>query len=206
MPLRGLYAITDGQLLGRGRLLPYVEAALKGGVRLLQYRDKSQDQTRRRQEAEALKALCRRYAAELIINDDTNLAAQLGVGLHLGQEDGSLAEARALLGPHAIIGATCHASLELAKEAADQGASYVAFGAFFPSRSKPDAKPADVALLERVKSHTQLPVCAIGGIDLDNAPQLLRRGVSLLAVIQALFDAPDSDAVTQRARRFSSLF
>ena len=107
--LRGLYAITDSQLLAHGKLLPYVEAALKGGARLLQYRDKSADAARRLREAEALRELCRQYGADLIINDDAELAARLGVGVHLGQSDGSLAAARALLGRKAIIGATCHA-------------------------------------------------------------------------------------------------
>ena len=115
MNLRGLYAITDSRLLAEGRLLPYVEAALAGGARLLQYRDKSHDQQRRRQEAGALQGLCQRHGAQLIINDDLELAAELGAGLHLGQEDGSLALARQRLGPQAIIGATCHGSLELAK-------------------------------------------------------------------------------------------
>ena len=130
-PLRGLYAITDSQLLADGRLLPYVEAALKGGARLLQYRDKSDDQARRLREASVLAELCARHGAELIINDDAELAARLGVGLHLGQADGSLAAARALLGRKAIIGATCHASLALAEQAAREGASYIAFGRFF---------------------------------------------------------------------------
>ena len=109
MKLRGLYAITDSQLLDDGRLLPYVEAALRGGARLLQYRDKSSDQARRLREAESLRELCERYGAQLIVNDDAELAARLGVGLHLGQTDGSLSAARALLGRQAIIGATCHA-------------------------------------------------------------------------------------------------
>ena len=112
--LRGLYAITDSKLLADGRLLPYAEAALKGGARLLQYRDKSENDARRLREAEALHELCERHGAKLIINDDAELAARLGVGLHLGQEDGSLAAARALLGRNAIIGATCHSRLDLA--------------------------------------------------------------------------------------------
>lgn len=139
MKLRGLYAITDSQLLDDGRLLPYVEAALRGGARLLQYRDKSSDQARRLREAESLRELCERYGAQLIVNDDAELAARLGVGLHLGQTDGSLSAARALLGRQAIIGATCHARLELAEQAVAEGASYVAFGRFFNSSTKPGA-------------------------------------------------------------------
>ena len=114
MKLRGLYAITDSELL-KGKLLPYVEAALKGGATLLQYRDKSSDDARRLREAEALRELCNRYGAALIINDDAELAARLGVGVHLGQTDGPLTPARTLLGRSAIIGATCHAQLDLAE-------------------------------------------------------------------------------------------
>ncbi|MDP3366362.1 MAG: thiamine phosphate synthase, partial [Pseudomonas sp.] len=102
--LRGLYAITDTPLLSGGKLLPYAEAALIGGARLLQYRDKSADDVRRFDEAQTLAELCRRHGATLIINDDLELAARLGVGLHLGQTDGSLATARARLGTEAVIG------------------------------------------------------------------------------------------------------
>lgn len=150
MKLRGLYAITDSELL-KGRLLPYVEAALKGGATLLQYRDKSSDDARRLREAETLRELCNRYGAALIINDDAELAARLGVGLHLGQGDGSLSAARALLGRQAIIGGTCHAQLELAEAAAKEGVSYVAFGRFFNSTTKPGAPSADIALLAAAK-------------------------------------------------------
>ncbi len=117
MKLRGLYAITDSQLLA-GKFLSYVEAALEGGVTLLQYRDKSDDQARRLREAEKLRDLCERYKTQLIINDDAELAARLNVGVHLGQTDGPLSPTRALLGSKAIIGSTCHAQLELAEQAA----------------------------------------------------------------------------------------
>jgi thiamine-phosphate pyrophosphorylase len=116
MKLRGLYAITDSQLLA-GKFLAYVEAALDGGVTLLQYRDKSSDEARRLREAEKLRELCSRYKTQLIINDDFDLAARLGVGVHLGQTDGPLTPARALLGSKAIIGATCHGQIELAEQA-----------------------------------------------------------------------------------------
>ena len=147
MKLRGLYAITDSQLLTDGKLLPYVEAALEGGARLLQYRDKSDDDARRLREAEALRGLCERYGATLIINDDAELAARLGVGVHLGQTDGSLSAARALLGRQAIVGATCHAQLELAEQAVREGANYIAFGRFFQSNTKPGAPAATLELL-----------------------------------------------------------
>jgi thiamine-phosphate pyrophosphorylase len=206
MKLRGLYAITDSQLLAGDKLLPYVEAALKGGARLLQYRDKSSDEARRLREAEALGELCTRYGASLIINDDAELAARLGVGLHLGQGDGSLAAARALLGRQAIIGGTCHASLELAANAVGEGASYIAFGRFYNSQTKPGAPAASLELLEQAKQRFHLPIVAIGGVSLENAPELIARGASMVAVIHALFGASSAAEVERRARAFSALF
>ncbi|MDZ5604503.1 thiamine phosphate synthase [Pseudomonas sp. RP23018S] len=205
MTLRGLYAITDSQLLA-GRLLPYVEAALDGGVCLLQYRDKSDDASRRLREAEALLRLCERYSTHLVINDDAELAARLGVGVHLGQTDGPLTPARALLGRHAVIGSTCHASVDLAAQAAREGASYVAFGRFFNSVTKPGAPAASPELLSQARAQLTLPIAVIGGITLDNAAPLVAHGADLLAVIHGLFGADDAQAVTRRARAFNALF
>lgn len=206
MKLRGLYAITDSTLLADGRLLPYVDAALRGGARVIQYRDKSTDEARRLREADALREACARHGATLIINDDAELAARLGVGLHLGQTDGSLSAARALLGRQAVIGSTCHASLELAAAASREGASYVAFGRFFDSQTKPGAPAATPELLDDARSRLSLPICAIGGVNLENAPTLIARGTSLIAVIHALFSAPTADDVERRAHAFSALF
>ncbi|AZL66846.1 MULTISPECIES: thiamine phosphate synthase [Pseudomonas] len=205
MKLRGLYAITDSQLLA-GRFLSHVEAALEGGVCLLQYRDKSDDAARRLREAEALMTLCERYGTQLIINDDAELAARLGVGVHLGQTDGPLTPARALLGRQAIIGSTCHASLELAQQAAKEGANYVAFGRFFNSVTKPGAPAASVDLLEQARAQVKLPIAVIGGITLDNAAPLVAHGADLLAVIHGLFGADSAQEVTRRARAFNALF
>ncbi|VVN88770.1 thiamine phosphate synthase [Pseudomonas fluorescens] len=205
MKLRGLYAITDSQLLA-GKFLPYVEAALEGGVTLLQYRDKSSDEARRLREAETLRTLCERYNAKLIINDDAELAARLGVGVHLGQTDGPLTPARALLGRNAIIGSTCHAQLELAEQAAKEGASYVAFGRFFNSNTKPGVPAATLDLLDQARSKLHLPICVIGGITLENAAPLVAHGADLLAVVHGLFGAATTQEVTQRARAFKALF
>ncbi|AFO50755.1 MULTISPECIES: thiamine phosphate synthase [Pseudomonas] len=205
MKLRGLYAITDSQLLA-GRFLSHVEAALEGGVCLLQYRDKSDDAARRLREAEGLMKLCERYGTQLLINDDAELAARLGVGVHLGQTDGPLTPARALLGRQAIIGSTCHASLELAAQAASEGASYVAFGRFFNSVTKPGAPAANVGLLEQARPQVKLPIAVIGGITLDNAAPLVAHGADLLAVIHGLFGADSAQEVTRRARAFNALF
>ena len=203
---RGLYAITDSTLLADGRLLPYVEAALEGGARLLQYREKSRDQVRRFDEASALLELCRRYGAELIINDDLELAARLGVGLHLGQEDGSLSEARARLGAGVHLGASCYASLAFAEAALAAGASHPAFGRFYPSLTKPGEARATPALLSEARARFDAPLVVIGGITLDNARPLVAHGADWLAVINALFAADSAAEVERRARAFVSLF
>ena len=204
MKLRGLYAITDSQLLA-GKWVPYIEAALDGGLTLLQYRDKSSDEARRLREAEALRDMCARYNAHLIINDDAELAARLGVGVHLGQTDGPLTPARALLGRQAIIGSTCHSQIELGEQAAKEGASYVAFGRFFNSSTKPGAPTATLDVLDQARARIKLPICVIGGITLDNAAPLVDHGADLLAVVHGLFGAESPQEVTRRARAFNAL-
>lgn len=204
--LRGLYAITDTPLLADGKLLPYAEAALRGGARLLQYRDKSGDAGRRLDEAQALAELCKQHDATLIINDDLELAARLNVSLHLGQGDGSLAAARARLGEDAVIGGTCHAQLELAARAVAEGASYIAFGRFFNSHTKPGAPAATVELLDEARARFAQPIVAIGGVTLETAPGLIARGASMVAVIHALFAADSTTEVEDRARAFAALF
>ncbi len=137
-PLAGLYAITDSGLMTEDCLIPMVEQALKGGAAIVQYRDKSTHQSQRLSQATALTKLCAVYKRPLLINDDIQLAKASGAaGVHLGQGDGSVAEARAALGETAIIGVTCHDSLDLALKAQQQGADYVAFGAFFASQTLP---------------------------------------------------------------------
>ena len=200
----GLYLITDSQLLA-GRLLPAVEQALIGGAKLIQYRDKSTDTSKRFHEAQQLKALCQRYNVPLIINDDLELAAQLGLGVHLGQQDGSIALARQRLGQDAIIGATCHNSLDFAKQAATQGASYLAFGAFYPSSTKPLAKLAELSTLTQAKQLFNLPIVAIGGITLDNARPLIDAGADYLAVISDIFALPTAN-ICQQAEAYLRLF
>jgi thiamine-phosphate pyrophosphorylase len=204
MKLRGLYAITDSQLLA-GKFLSYVEAALEGGVTLLQYRDKGNDESRRLREATALLKLCEQYKTRLIINDDAELASRLGVGVHLGQTDGSLTLARTILGREAIVGATCHGSLELAEQAKADGASYVAFGRFFTSTTKPDAPAIALDILEQARARFHLPIAVIGGVTLENAPQLVAHGADVRAVVHGLFGADTTQEVTRRARAFNTL-
>jgi thiamine-phosphate pyrophosphorylase len=204
MKLRGLYAVTDSRLLA-GKFLSYVEAALDGGVTLLQYRDKSGDETQRLREATALLRLCEQYKTRLIINDDAEVAARLGVGVHMGQTDGSLTDARALLGHKAIVGATCHGSLEMAEKAKADGATYIAFGRFFNSTTKPDAPAVALNVLSQARARFNMPIAVIGGITLENAPQLVEHGADLLAVVHGLFGAENTQEVTRRARAFNAL-
>lgn len=203
----GVYAITDAALLPDDeRLLAACDAALHGGLALLQYRDKSQDAPRRRRQSEALATLCRDHGVPLIINDDLALARELreagfaNVGVHLGQEDTPVSVARRLLGDAAIVGATCHARLDLAERAAGEGASYLAFGRFFASRTKPEAPPADLDLLAEA-SRFDLPRVAIGGLDADNVGQAREAGADLVAMVHAVFGAGDPAANVQRLRQ-----
>lgn len=200
----GLYAVTDSTLLPGERLFEAVEAALRGGAVLVQYRDKSGDAARREAEARRLLDLCRSYRVPLLINDDVALALAIGAdGVHLGRGDGSIEQARERLGPKAIIGATCHDSLAFAAEAAAAGADYLAFGAFYPSSTKPGAQPAKTATLTVAHVKHDLPVVAIGGITVDNAAPLIAARADLVAVVSDLWTAPDIEA---RARAYTRLF
>jgi len=198
--LRGLYAISDGP---RDDLLEACTAALEGGARILQYRDKTRDASRRLDEARALQSLCARFGVPLIVNDDVELAAAVGAtGVHLGEDDGDLASARARLGANAIIGVSCYDSLDRARHFAAAGADYFAFGAFFPSPTKPHARRATLELLREARALGK-PLVAIGGIGVDNAASLIAAGADSVAVISALFGAKD---VRAAAREFASLF
>ena len=201
--LRGLYALTSDDLLVTD-LLPRVELALRGGCRLLQYRDKQRSRVEKIGVAQALKALCARFNALLIINDDVELALIVDAdGVHLGGQDGDLTAARAVLGSHKILGASCYAEFSRAEAAVLAGADYVAFGAFFLSPTKPLAVRAPLALIERCRAELPIPVCAIGGITLANAAPLIAAGANLLAVISDLFAAPDIEA---QAGAYQKLF
>ncbi|MCG5535596.1 thiamine phosphate synthase [Ectothiorhodospira mobilis] len=186
--LRGLYLVTPEE--APHTLLPRVEQALQGGARILQYRDKSGDATRRLETARALKALCADHHALFLVNDDVELAAAVAAdGVHLGREDTGLEEARAALGPEALIGVSCYDRLERAEDAAARGADYVAFGAVFPSSTKPGAVHAPLALIREARTRLHLPIAAIGGITPDNAAQVVHAGAHMVAVIQGVFGA-----------------
>jgi thiamine-phosphate pyrophosphorylase len=199
----GLYAVTPDER-DEARLAAKVHAALVGGAKLIQYRNKLADPAVRRQQAKTLLSLCRRHGTPLIINDYTELALEIGAdGVHLGSEDESIAAARRKLGPQAIIGASCYSLLENARKAQRAGATYVAFGSFFPSSVKPGAVHAPIALLHEAKKELALPVVAIGGINHANAPQIIAAGADSVAVISAVFSASD---VRTAALRLSKLF
>ncbi len=200
--VRGLYAITP-DLEDTALLLGRCEQVLKGGASLLQYRNKKAGTALKREQAFELAALCRRHACLFIVNDDVRLAVEVDAqGAHLGGEDGELAEARRLLGNGRLLGASCYNRIELAHAARSAGADYVAFGAAFTSPTKPGAVRAPLALFREGRT-VGLPVVAIGGITLDNAPSLLEAGVDALAVITTLFDAADAEVP---ARQFAALF
>jgi len=202
MPQCGLYAITPEEK-DAGRLLAQVEAVLRGGAVLVQFRDKSSDDAERSRRAGQLQQLCSGFAVPLLINDDVELAIKVSAaGVHLGRDDGDLIRARARLGEDAIIGASCYSDLGLAARAAEAGVDYLAFGAFQPSTSKPGAQPLDHAVLAEA-TRFGLPRVAIGGINADNAPAAIAAGANLIAVIGALFDCPDPEP---EARRLAALF
>jgi len=199
----GLYAITP-DLADTNELLRKVRLALQGGARVLQYRNKIADAALQLRQASALRALTREFDTTFIVNDDAALAAQVDAdGVHLGGEDGSVAAARAVLGATKLIGVSCYNRAPLALAAVQQGADYVAFGAFFPSSVKPEAVKAEVSILRDARHEIHEPIVAIGGITHHNGAMLIEAGADSLAVISALWDAPDIEA---SAKLFSTLF
>lgn len=201
--IAGLYAITP-DLDDTDDLQRRVAAALRGGTQVLQYRNKSASPRLRLEQCRLLKAMCAEFGVPLIINDHTALAIEIGTdGLHLGGEDGSISAARADLGPDRLLGASCYDSLDRAQAAIVAGANHVAFGSFFPSPVKPDAVRPPLELLTRAKARLDVPVVAIGGITLENAPALITAGADAVAVISAVFSAQD---IEQAASAFQSLF
>ena len=202
--LRGLYVITEDRPQGPQAISAAVAAALDGGARVVQYRDKSDEHARRMAEARALSELCRSRNALFLINDDVTLAAKVGAdGVHLGRDDDDIAHARSQLPGGSLIGRSCYNRFELARVAANEGADYVAFGSFFASPTKPHAVQADPELLTRARDELALPAVAIGGISPENGAALIRAGADMLAVISAVFAAHD---IAAAARAFAPCF
>jgi len=201
--INGLYAITPDEL-NTAELMRKVQLALQGGARVVQYRNKLADPELKLQQALALRQLLNEFDATFLVNDDAQLAAQVDAdGVHLGIDDGGVATARTLLGKTKIIGVSCYNLASLAHEAAQQGADYVAFGAFYSSSVKPDAAKASIAMLQTARSELKLPIVAIGGITGQNGAALIEAGADALAVISALWNAAN---VKTGAQEFSTLF
>jgi thiamine-phosphate pyrophosphorylase len=202
LPRNGIYAITDGQ---PHRLVERTEQALAGGVAMIQYRDLSNDHPRRFAEATALATLCARHGRPLIIDHDIALAQAVGAaGVHLSQADGDPAAARAMLGAQSIVGMSCYASVELAVASARAGASYVSFGAFFPSPTKPQAGRAPLDLLRQTAT-LGIARVAIGGITPDNGRLLVDAGADFIATVSAIYGASDTrTAAAEMAALFTA--
>ncbi len=201
--IKGLYAITPDEQ-DTDILLAKVEAALQGGIGILQYRNKLADHKLKTQQARALLPLCRHYQVPFIINDSIKLCMTLDAdGVHLGADDGNLAEARARLGNGKILGASCYNRFDLALSAQQLGADYVAYGACFASSTKPNAPVAGLHLFTQAKAELHVPAVAIGGITLENAPLVIAAGASSVAVINAIFNADDVKLTSQQ---FTKLF
>jgi thiamine-phosphate pyrophosphorylase len=206
IPLRGLYALTpDDNLLPR--LSALVESALKGGVKWVQYRNKTAPPPLKRAQAAELLRICHAHGARLIINDDVWLAVEIGAdGAHLGRDDipgGGIATARDALGAKRILGISCYDDLDRAEVAVDAGADYIAVGSVFASVTKPQATRASLDVVAAAKQRFRVPVVAIGGITTKNAPQVLAAGADMVAVMSDLFDAMD---IKSQAEKFQKLF
>lgn len=203
-PTTGLYVITRALPGGPEALAEAVSQAIAGGAALVQYREKGGTASTRADEATAVLRACRDRGVPLVINDDIDLARGIGAdGVHLGRGDTSIDAAREALGPRAIVGYSCYNEWARAIEAEQAGASYVAFGSFFPSPTKPNAVRATPGLLRRARENLSLPICAIGGITPDNGAELVQAGADLLAVVSGVFEA---GSVQHAAERYARLF
>jgi len=203
--IQGLYAITDPELIPDNKLISSIEQAILGGARVIQYRNKTASKEIQQQQARQLSVLCKQHKVCFIINDDARLAhAVQADGVHVGKEDGKIADARQLLGNQAIIGVSCYNQLENAQRAITLGADYIAFGRFFPSKTKPQAIQADPTLLKQAAAQLHVPIVAIGGINRDNAQQLIQYGADSIAVINDLLH--DNQQIYNTAKTYQAFF
>lgn len=194
---RGIYAITDCANNTERELLEKSEKILKTGISLFQYRNKESDQQKKKRLSQELQSLCLQHNVPFIVNDDVALAKDISAdGVHLGKDDGDIHLARKTLGAK-IIGVSCYSDIDRATEVAKSGADYIAFGAFFPSITKPDAKKAEIDLVVQAKLQLSIPIVAIGGITPENAKPLIDANIDYLAVISGLYSASDTIMATQ---------
>ena len=199
MNLKGIYAITDDALLAERNIAEVIESVLQAGISMLQYRGKSGSKSFKLEQSSEILDLCQLYDVPLIINDDLPLCKAIGAhGIHLGDEDENLQEARLRLGNEAIIGVTCHSSLQAAITAEEAGADYIAFGRFYPSKTKPEAPKAHIHILREAQAMLSVPIVAIGGINAENGAALITAGADMLAVVHSVFGTSEISANTKR--------
>ena len=200
--IKGLYAVTPDEK-NLYTLSSKVESCIRGGARLIQYRSKGLSKTEQNKQAREIKMVCDRYKVPLIINDNVELCRIINAnGVHLGEDDDSLEKARLVLGPSKIIGVSCYNSIDRVRKAVDRGATYIALGACFPSKTKPHAPTASLDLIDLVLKNFKIPVVAIGGINLENIELLTNKGISCVALINSLFKGKDIEGT---ARQFTGL-
>jgi thiamine-phosphate pyrophosphorylase len=201
--IKGLYAITP-DMADLNTLIHKTKLAIEGGAFMVQYRSKIQDHAVKIQQCAAILRLCREYGVPCIVNDDVGMCLNLEAdGVHLGENDDNIAEVRAILGEDSIIGSSCYDQLNRAKQAQKEGASYVAFGAVFPTSTKPNAPRATLELLREAKREIQIPIVAIGGITMNNAHDVIETGIDAIAVITSLYE---SNSIKETAETFSQMF
>ena len=202
--MRGLYLITNDDPLEL--LLAKLEGAMaNGGVAVLQYRRKKVAKEDQIYEIEYMKAMCAEYGVPFVINDDLEMAVKYGVGVHLGQDDGSIVDAFARLPKGVLIGRSCNNSLELAEQAIADGANYVAFGAIYATDSKPEAGNIGLETLKLAKEKLNVPLCAIGGLTVENSKDVIESGADYCAVISDILGLP-MNAIPERLDEWSALF
>ena len=201
--MKGLYLVTP-DWDDTDKLLAATEQGLLGGASLLQYRHKTASDDLQQEQAKALLALCRRYRVPFIINDHLALCEMIDAdGLHVGGTDASVAAVRTLLGKDKIVGASCYGDLELARQSAAAGASYVAFGGFYPSRVKKYEVSTALDIITRAKIEIKVPLCVIGGMSVDNSRPLVQLGADLVAAISSVYSSDDQQ---RAASEFAQLF
>jgi len=201
--IKGLYAITPDSV-DLNTLIQKTQLAIEGGAFMVQYRSKIHDRDVKMQQCAAILRICREYDIPCIVNDDVEMCRVLEAdGVHLGENDDNIAEVRRILGEDSIIGSSCYDQLNRAKQAQKEGASYVAFGAVFPTPTKPNAPRATLELLREAKSEIQIPIVAIGGITMNNAHDVIETGIDAIAVITSLYE---SNSIKETAETFSQMF
>ncbi len=202
--MRGLYLITNDD--PTEVLLAKLEGAMaNGGIAVLQYRRKQVAKADQLYEIEYMKAMCAEYGVPFVINDDLEMAVKYGVGVHLGQDDGSIVEAVARLPQGVLIGRSCNNSLELAAQAVRDGANYVAFGAIYATDSKPEAGNIGLETLKLAQEQLNVPLCAIGGLTVENSKVVIESGADYCAVISDILGLP-MYAIPERLDEWSALF